>query len=128
MARWLKSLFFVFVLCGSVLSGTVFADSGMSKEDCLTKCCKRKAENVKSGQIDAASLCRAMNCTNPAPISTANSTQMNLVPLLVILKTFPIFRILLASPPKDNSQPKFAETVQLKTFQPKYIQNQSFLI
>ncbi len=92
------------------------------------KCCKKKAESAKPQQTDAANLCRTINCTNPAPISTTNSTQTNLVPLRVILRNFTIFQLLLAPQINDNSQPLFAKTVRLKTFQPKYIQYQSFLI
>ncbi len=128
MARRLKSLFFILVLCGGVFSGTTFADNNMKKDSCPMKCCKKKAESAKPQQTDAANLCRAINCTNPAPLSTANSTQTNLAPLLVILKNFTIFQFLLAPQPKDNSQPLFAKTAQLKDFQPKYIQYQSFLI
>ncbi|CAN5676321.1 hypothetical protein BH18ACI1_BH18ACI1_05610 [soil metagenome] len=128
MARWLKSLFLVFVLCGSVFSGAPFADSSMKKDSCSMKCCKHKAESAKPQQIDATNLCRTINCTNSVPNSTTTSAQMNLAPLLFVLKNFPIFQFLLAPQPKEKVQPLFSKTVQLKTFQPKYIQNLSLLI
>ena len=124
----LKSLIFILVLCGSVFTGTPFADTGMKKDKCPMKCCK-KAKSAKPSQKDAVRLCRTLNCTNTAPTSTTSSAQMNLASLLVILKHFPAFQFLLAPPTtKNNSQPLFAETARLKTFQPKYIRNLSLLI
>lgn len=128
MARRLKSLFFVLVLCCGVFSGTSFANNTVKKDSCPMKCCKKKAESAKPPQEDAANLCRTINCTNPAPISTANSSQTSFAPLLFVLKNFPIFHFLLSPQTKDNSQPLFAKTAQRKNFQPKYIQHQSFLI
>ena len=128
MARRLKSLFFILFLCGSVFSGTTFADNNIKKDSCLMKCCKEKAESAEPRQTDAANLCRTINCTNPVPTSTTTSTQTNLAPLLFLLKNLTHFKFLFAPPTKDNSQPLFAKTARLKNFQPKYIQNQSFLI
>ncbi len=128
MARRLKSLFFVLFLCGGVFSGTTFADNNMKKDSCPMKCCKKIDKYAKSQPTDAANLCRTINCVNPSPTSTTNSTQLNFAPLLFVLKNFTIFQFLFAPQPKDNSQPLFAKTAQLQTFQPKYIQHQSFLI
>ena len=100
----------------------------MKKDSCPMKCCKKKAEFAKLQPTDAANLCRTINCTNPAPISTANSSQTNLAPLLFVLKNFTIFQLLFVPTVNDKLQPLFAKTVQLKNFQPKYIQYQSFLI
>lgn len=128
MAKWLKSLFFVFVLCGSVFSGTPLGEDGAKWVSCPTKCCKRQIESAKSQQADAANLCRAINCSNPSPTSATTSARVNLAPLLVILKNFPVFQFLFTPQPEEKAQPVFAAQTQLKSFQPKYIRNLSLLI
>ena len=127
MARWLTSLFFLIILGSGVLSGTPLADNLVKNEMCRMKCCKHKSESATPQQADAVNLCRTINCTTSAPTSTT-SGQMNLAPLFVILKKFSIFQFLLVPQQGEKAQPLFAETAQLKTFQPKYIQNHSFLI
>lgn len=128
MARWLTSLFFLIVLGSSaLLSGTPLSKNGSEKEMCEMKCCKSSSVKAVPKQVTAAKLCCAVNCAASAPTSTT-SAQMNLAPLLVVLKNFPIFQFLLVPQQAEKAQPLFAETAQLKTFQPKYIQNNSFLI
>ena len=100
----------------------------MKKDMCPMKCCKHKAASSKPQQKETANLCRTLNCINPVPTSTANSAQMNLAPLLFVLKNVTIFQFLFATQPKVKVEPVFAFEKQLKTFQPKYIQNLSLLI
>lgn len=128
MAERLKSILFLFVLCVSVVSGAPFASGSMKKDSCPIKCCKEKKQSAETKRKDAASLCRTLNCTIPAPTSTQSSAQINLAPLLVALKYLPAFQFLFSAPTKNSSQPLFTDAARLKTFQPKYIKNLSLLI
>jgi len=128
MGRRIVSLFFLIILASGVVLGTPLADNRVKNEMCRVNCCKHKTESATPNQADADDLCRTINCTATAPTPT-NSAKMRRAPLLVILKTFPIFRLPFTTQSKVITQSfDVKKTVLLNISQPKYIQNQSFLI
>ncbi len=127
MKKWLTSLFLLFALASGVLAGTpVFsgnAENGMS----AMKCCKKKSHEVKS--VSAAQLCCAVNCSSPAP--TAPGASFNFSPLAVIISDSILKQIeslLGQQKPALNVSFSFERVIFSQKFQPKYIQNHSFLI
>ncbi len=128
MGRRIASLFFLIILASGVVSGTPLADNRVKNEMCRVNCCHHQAESATPNQADIADLCRTINCTTSAPTPTT-SARMRLAPVLVILKTFPIFRLPFTTQSKVITQSfDVKKTVLLNISQPKYIQNQSFLI
>lgn len=115
-------------MLSGVMSGTPFGESGMDKKMCPMKCCKKAAKKKETEHKNAVEICRALNCNTPTPTNTGSSSQISFAAIFVALKTFPIFQFLI-SPKTSEKQTLFvADAGILKKFQPKYIQNHSFLI
>lgn len=129
MKKWLTSLFLFFALANGVLAGTpVFsgnAENGMS----AMACCKKKSKDCDAKSVSAAMLCCAVNCGNPAPNTPGAS--FNFSPVAVIISDSILKQIaLLLNRGKLLQAVSFSferKTLPQK-FQPKYIQNHSFLI
>jgi hypothetical protein len=129
MKRWLTSLFFLISLVASVPAGTPFAEnSGMNENVCPMKCCKKKTAKSAEPKRNDVKICRTLNCSTPTPTNTNSSSQINFTPNLILSEKATLFEILFSTPPKENVQPFYKNQTRLTTFQPKYIQHQSFLI
>ena len=127
MKRWLTTLILLFALVGGLLAGTpVFsgnAESGMS----AMACCKKKSHNVKS--ISAAQLCCLINCNSQTPNPSGSSFNFSPSAIIISDSISNQFAPLLK---KIRSLRTISYSFERKTFsrkfQPKYIQNHSFLI
>ena len=128
MGRRIASLIFLIILVSGVVSGTPLADNRLKNKMCQVNCCQHQAESATPNRADIADLCQTINCTTSAPTPTT-SAHFRRAPLFVVLKTFPIFQSLFTTQPKVKAQFfDVKKTVFLKISQPKYIQNNSFLI
>jgi hypothetical protein len=118
-------LFVLFALAGGVVSGTPLH----SRNDKMMRCCDKARSKDRSPAAEAARLCCATNCTNSAPISFGN--PFNFTPTNVtthrsiadqIAALFPNAK---AAP---SVSPQYLRKTLTRTFQPKYLQHNSFLI
>jgi len=129
MKKWLTSLFLFFALASGVLAGTPAfsgnAENGMS----AMECCKKKTKDCGTKSVSAAQLCCTVNCNNPAP--TAPGASLNYAPSSVVISDSILKQIALLFAQEKPVQTVF-HSFECKTlpqkFQPKYIQNHSFLI
>ncbi|MGI8468426.1 MAG: hypothetical protein ACR2N3_08235 [Pyrinomonadaceae bacterium] len=129
MNKWLTSLLLFFSLASGVLAGTPAltgnAENGMSAMDC----CKKKTKDCDAKSVSAAQLCCAVNCSNPAP--TAPGASVNFAPSSVVISDSILKQIAFLFAQEKPVQTDF-HSFERKTlpqkFQPKYIQNHSFLI
>ncbi len=129
MKKWLTSLFLFFALVAGVLAGTP-AFSGNAETGMLAMaCCQKKMKDCGAKSVSAAQLCCAINCSNPAP--TAPGAAFNFAPSGVIISDSILKQIALLFAQEKPVQ-KIFYSFERKTlpqnFQPKYIQNHSFLI
>ena len=129
MSRKLAALFFLIILGSStLLSGAPLTDSAMRTNVCPMKCCKKKSASNQRKTQNTEKLCRTLNCTTSFPISQTNA-RVQFVSLLVILKNTSFLQLLSISHLKTKqSYLVKRDFPQLKSFQPKYIQNLSLLI
>ncbi|MDQ3129572.1 MAG: hypothetical protein M3Q99_02265 [Acidobacteriota bacterium] len=129
MKKWLTSLFLFFSLASGALAGTPAfsgnAENGMS----AMECCKKKTKDCGAKSVSAAQLCCAVNCNNPAP--TAPGASFNFSPSSVVISDSILKQIALLfaqeKPVQTDFHPFERKTLP-QNFQPKYIQNHSFLI
>ncbi len=129
MKNWLPSLFLLFALATGVLAGAApfsgNAENGMS----AMECCKKKTKDCGAKSVSAAQLCCAVNCNNPAP--TAPGATLNFAPSSVVISDSILKQIAFLFAQEKPVQTDF-HSFERKTlpqkFQPKYIQNHSFLI
>jgi len=129
MKKWLTSLFLFFSLASGALAGTPAfsgnAENGMS----AMECCKKKTKDCGAKSVSAAQLCCVVNCNNPTPISPGAS--LNFSPSSVVISDSILKQIALLFAQEKPVQ-TFFHSFECKTlpqkFQPKYIQNHSFLI
>lgn len=127
MKRLMSSFFVLFTLAGSVLAGMPLHGGMMDKN--MMKCCKKAKGHEQSPSADAARLCCAVNCNDPAPTSSVSSFNFSPTGVNVtdsILRQLPELldkrrRIAPVLPAIDVSP-----TLQSST--PKFIQHHSFLI
>ncbi len=129
MKRWLTSLFLLFALAAGALAGASpfsgNAQNGMS----AMECCKKKAKDCGAKSMSAAQLCCAVNCGNPTPSSPG--APVNFSPSGIIISDSILKQIVSLLRKVEPDQPilfSFEPQVSPKRFEPKYIQNNSFLI
>ncbi|MDQ2747186.1 MAG: hypothetical protein M3T96_08010 [Acidobacteriota bacterium] len=127
MKKWLTSFFLFFSLATGVLAGTP-ALTGSAKNDMSAMdCCRKKGMDAKT--VSAAQICCAVNCTNPAP--TTPGAAFNFSPSSVIISDSILKQIALLFAQEKPVQTifySFERKTLPQIFQPKYIQNHSFLI
>lgn len=129
MARKIASSFFLLILTCGVILGSPLGENSMDKKICPMKCCKQLAKKKKQvEQKNTVSLCRTLNCNTPSPTNSNNTSQISFGAIFVALKTLPIFQFLQLQKTAEQQNFLFAEAIQLKTTQPKYIQHKAFLI
>jgi hypothetical protein len=129
MKNWLTSLFLLFALASGVSAGTPAFTSNAENGMSAMECCKKKTKDCDAESVSAAQLCCAINCGNPAP--TAPGASVNFSPSAIIISDSILKQIALLFAQKKPVQTVF-HSFERKTlpqkFQPKYIQNHSFLI
>lgn len=127
MKRLLSSFFVLFTLAGSVLAGMPL-HSGLTDKN-MMKCCKKAKGHEQSPSADAARLCCAVNCNDPAPTSSVSS--FNFSPTGVNV-THSILRQLADLHDKRRwiapVFPGFDIAPTLRSSPPKFIQHHTFLI
>lgn len=129
MRNWLTSIFLLFALVNGVLAGAMpfagSAEDGMS----AMACCKKKIKHCGAKTVSAAQLCCAVNCGNPAP--TAPGASFNFSPSSVVISDSILKQIALLLADEKPVQAvsfSFERKILPQKYQPKYIQNHSFLI
>ncbi|MGB7207996.1 MAG: hypothetical protein WBD27_04990 [Pyrinomonadaceae bacterium] len=125
MARWLISFLFLLALVGGVLAGTPLHSSSTR----MMKCCDKAKSKDKSPAANAADLCCAVNCSESVP--TQSSSSFNFSPSNITISKSIAEQIEVLFP-KVNIRlltlPQYSREILSRTFQPKYIQHNSFLI
>ncbi len=129
MKNWLTSLFLLFALASGVLAGTPAFTSNAENDMSAMECCKKKTKDCDAESVSAAQLCCAINCGNPAP--TAPGASVNFSPSAIIISDS-ILKQIAARLNREKLLQAVSFSFERKTlpqkFQPKYIQNHSFLI
>jgi len=124
MSRFLI-LFVLFALVGGVVSGTPLH----SPNEKMMKCCDKAKSTDKTPSAEATRLCCAVNCSDSTP--TPSNTSFNFSSSVVsvpksiseqIAALFPIER------DQPSKSPQYSRVPLARTFQPRYIQHNSFLI
>ena len=125
MKRWLASLFVSLALAGSVLAGMPL-HSGNGQ---MMKCCDKAKGNDKTPEADAARVCCAVNCSDSTP--TPSSPSFNFSPASIAISRSIAEQIAALFPTAKALpfiSPQYSREILTQTFQPKYIQHNSFLI
>jgi hypothetical protein len=129
MKRWLTSLFLLFALAAGALAGaTPFAGNAQNGMSAM-ECCKKKTNDCVGKSISAAQLCCAVNCGNAAPSSPG--APVNFSPSRIIISDSILKQIVSLLKKEEPDQPvlfSIDPKISPKRFEPKYIQNNSFLI
>jgi hypothetical protein len=127
MKKWSISLFLLFTLASGVLAGMPLRAGNMDSG--MMACCVKAKSNEQSAEANAARVCCAVKCTDPAPTSPSGS--FNFAPANLEISKAVAERIS-ALFKKEKTLPRLAGSYSRKIypriFQPKYIQNNSFLI
>lgn len=72
MKRWFASFLVIFALAGGVLSGMPMHEEKAG----MMNCCPKAKHRDSSTKVTMARLCCALNCTDPAPVSSAFSVNL----------------------------------------------------
>lgn len=125
MAKRLTLLILLLSLAGGVLAGTPLH----APNDGMMECCKRAKSKEHSPVAEIARLCCATNCSTSAPTSSVAS--FNFAPAnFTISKS--IAEQIAALFAREKAAPvsllSYSREVITRSFQPRYIQYNSFLI
>lgn len=119
------SFLVVFALAGGVLSGMPLHEEKAG----MMNCCPKAKHRDSSTKVTMARLCCALNCTDPAPVSSgfsANfaSPSINITDAIrgQIAEMFPVGN------GEAKALPSFDERAYFHTSNPKYLQHHSFRI
>jgi len=127
MVKWLTSAILLLALASGVVAGTLLHISGMGGG--MMGCCDKAKSNEQSSEANAARLCCAINCTSSTPTSsvgTFNFAPSNIeISKSVAEQISELFQKEKAEP---RISPRYSRQILPRIFQPKYIQNSSFLI
>jgi hypothetical protein len=127
MKRWVTSLFLVFALASGVLAGMPLHAGNMDSG--MMSCCDKARSKEQTPEANAARLCCAVNCADPAPTSPGGT--FNLAPANIEISKS-VAEQISALFQKEKTTPRitqqYSREIRPRTFQPKYIQNSSFLI
>ncbi|HQU92294.1 MAG TPA: hypothetical protein PLK77_08355 [Pyrinomonadaceae bacterium] len=127
MKRPLSSFFVLFALAGSVLAGMPLHAGMMDSK--MMKCCKKAKGQEQSPSANAARLCCAVNCSDPAPTSSISS--FNFSPAIVNVSESIARRIADLLGRRRQSLSAFVSIdgpPVRQSSRPKYIQHHPFLI
>ena len=123
MVKWLTSVFLVITVAygGAVGASLHTESSGMSK------CCDKAKSGDRTPQVQAAVLCCALNCTDPAPTSSGIVIDLSTTFLAKTEFLVSIEDLVGSAWPGSIPYP-IGQNAILRSNQPKYIQTHSFLI
>ncbi|MFZ1700960.1 MAG: hypothetical protein WAU71_09070 [Pyrinomonadaceae bacterium] len=125
MIRRVVIFLVLFALVGGVVSGTPLH----SPNDKMMKCCDKARSQDKTAEAFATQLCCGLNCSESAPTSpgsTINFSPSNITVFKSIAEQIAaIFPTKLYQP---SSSYRYSLGPIARTFQPKYLQHNSFLI
>ena len=125
MAKRFTLLFILFALVGGVVSGTPLRSS----DESMMKCCDKAKSKERSPSAEASRLCCGLNCSNSAP--TPSGSSFNSAPSNFTI-TGSVVEHIAALFAKEKTAAvtakPFSREILSRTFQPRYIQNNSFLI
>lgn len=127
MKRLLSSFLVLFALAGSVLAGMPLHAGMMDSK--MMKCCKKAKGQEQSPSANAARLCCAVNCSDPAPTSSVSS--FNFTPAIVNVSESISRQIPDLFGRRKQSLPTLFSIdgpPVRQSSHPKYIQHHSFLI
>ncbi|MEZ5345937.1 MAG: hypothetical protein R2681_10325 [Pyrinomonadaceae bacterium] len=128
MINRIKTLFFIFILSFSVVSGAPLGDMSAKENVCPMKCCKEAAKAKKPVNPDAKYLCAVLLCSQSSPGKTNSNSQINLTPVVIASEKAALFEFLFSTTPKESSAIASAIPDQTRQILPKYIQHQRILI
>jgi hypothetical protein len=127
MKKSLTSLSLIFALAGGVLAGMPLHSGNMNSQ--MMDCCDKAKSKEQSPAADAARLCCAVNCSSPTPTSSPGS--FNFTPSNIeISKSIAdqISALFVSEKSEPAASIGYSPDIRPRIFQPKYIQNNSFLI
>ncbi len=125
MVKRITLLFILIALAGGVVSGTPLH----SPNDKMMKCCDKARSKDHSPAAEATRLCCAVNCSEsiptPSGISFSFYPSNKPVSQSIAEQIAALFPTRTVQPSKS---PLYSRLVLTRTFQPRYIQHNSFLI
>lgn len=118
-----------FIVLVSLVAGVASGMPLHASSAKMMKCCDKAKRNDGSKAAKAASLCCATDCSDPAPTTSANST--NFAPANVIVSRSiaeQIAALFASERTAPDGVAKHFRGPSTRTIQPKFIQHNSFLI
>ena len=125
MTKWFTSSILLFALAGGALSGMPVH----AEKPGMMKCCDKAKGNDKTPEAYAARVCCAVNCSDSTP--TPSSPSFNFSPASIAISRSIAEQIAALFPTAKalpSISPQYSREILTQTFQPKYIQHNSFLI
>jgi len=125
MVRRLTLIFLLAALAGGVVAGTpLHSSSGQ-----MMKCCDKAKSKEQTPAANATRMCCALNCSDSAPTSSAGSFNLSPSNFTIAKSIAEQIAALFAEEKAASLSPtRYSREILARTFQPKYIQNSSFLI
>ncbi len=127
MKRLFSSFLVIFALVGCIAAGMPLHAGMMDSK--MAKCCKKAKGHEQSPSADAARLCCALNCNDPAPTSFASS--VNLAPANVNVRDSIATQLFELLGKRSQALPAlraFEFTPTAKSTLPRFIQHHAFLL
>ena len=125
MVKRFTMLFLVLAIATGVVSGTPLH----SPNDKMMKCCDKAKSKDGSPAANAADLCCAVNCSESVP--TPSNASFNFSPSNAQISKSIAEQIAALFPyakAESSVSPKYLRETLTRTFQPKYLQHNSFRI
>ncbi len=125
MTRWIKSFLFLLAISGGILAGMPLHAANSQ----MMECCDKAKSSAKTSEARMARLCCAINCSDSTP--TPQSTSFNFSPANLTISESIAEQIAALFPTAKavpSLSPQYSREILNQTFQPKYIQYNSFLI
>ncbi len=126
MKRLLSSLFVLFAIAGSVAAGMPLHAGMMDSK--MAKCCKKAKGQEQSPSADAARMCCALNCNDPAPKSSVSS--FNSSPATVNVRDSVIRQLAELLDKRGRIAPALPSFDSIPTVKstPRFVRHHAFLI
>src|SRR5258708_6710330 len=125
MVKRLTLFILLLALAGGVVSGTPLH----APNDTMMKCCDKAKSKDKSQEASIARLCCGLNCSEST--STPSGVSFNFSPSNVTVSKSIAEQIAALFPTRKvqtSLSPQYSRETLPRTFQPKFIQHNSFLI
>ena len=125
MVRRLIFVIVLVALAGGVVSGTPLR----APQGKMMKCCDKAKNKNKTAMSKAAGLCCAVVCSDATPTSSSSSTNFAPSSFTIIRSISDQFAAFFADENVATMDAtRYSREVLLRSFQPKFIQHNSFLI